>query len=139
MEQLRVIAEDVIAQERSGHSHILALDPAIRAFKLLADQRDELLKLKRATLQHAWVSEKSGRLILVPLDDDLSRIQGRIATLEGMIVANDAVTVELDAAFTEMVITPPMSELERETREIRDVISILQVSFKYLQSLINIR
>lgn len=122
MLSLKAFAEDTIRQSKTGKlnagTSYLTADPAINVFIVLNDQQAELLRLKSETSAHVWVREQKGTLELVALDNEFDPLQLQIVAMEGKITINTKVAGDLDKAFQELQIEPPLSALEERIREI---------------------
>jgi hypothetical protein len=74
---------------------------AYALFHYLKTQQQELAKLKPTTMDHVWISAHGGKLEIVPIDNEFSKIQDSIALLEKTIASNEAAIAELNEAFSD--------------------------------------
>lgn len=91
-------------------------------FPNLRKQKEELARLKPATMAHCWVQEHGGKLELMPLDDEFGRIQSRITLLQNCIETNEPLVVELNKVFREY----PVFDLSGRTRDIAQEIETIE-------------
>ncbi len=122
MQSLTEIVNEAIGEYMEGRITYLLSDPVINVFRIIFDQKNELQRLKAETLNHVWASEEAGKPVLVPLDDAFARIQQQISAVERKITVNEKVADELDKAFHELQVEPPLAVLNEHIRGIREEI-----------------
>jgi len=129
MRSYKSIAAEEIAKWRSWNAKTGMQtgvgDPTFNVYRLAEDQRSEALALRRETMGHLWASvDAKGKVILNQLDDRLPAITARIEKLDQAATVNEAIVEELEVAFRDGGIEPPLHDLETRIQDLEKQIEV---------------